>query len=292
MQEFRAGSKDAGLRADVFVASKYPNFTRSSLGLLFDKGLVQMDGVAVKASHKMEPGDKISVDETYLTAKPPQIDLPIVYEDDDVLVINKPAAILTHSKGALNLEGTVASFIANKLTDDSLTGNRAGIVHRLDRATSGLIITAKNATALSKLQKQFSLRKAKKTYLAVVEGIPDPAQAIIDAPIERNPKKPQTFRASGGGKPAQTQYLVLKAFSKDNHEYALLELKPKTGRTHQLRVHLAYIGHPIVGDRVYGHDGKQMLLQAKALEITLPNSQRRVFQIPEAAAITEFMSSV
>lgn len=286
MQEFIAEQTDAGVRADVYVTSKYPSFTRSALEALFDQKLVQINGEPAKASHKVKPGDKVSVDETLLKLEPPEIDLQVIYEDNDVITINKPAGVLTHSKGALNLEGTVASFIKSKVK--GLEGNRAGIVHRLDRATSGVIITAKNPEALSKLQKQFSKRKAKKAYIAVVEGVLDPEAAIIDAPVARNPAKPQTFKVTASGKPAVTEYRTIKTFEKGNATYSLVELKPQTGRTHQLRVHMAYIGHPIVGDPVYGHGGDSLLLHAESLEITLPDSQRKTFTAPTPERIKEF----
>jgi len=203
------------------------------------------------------------------------------------VVIDKPSGILTHAKGALNTEATVASFIKNKISDEQLGGNRAGIVHRLDRQTSGLIITAKNKAALNWLQKQFSNRKVKKTYLAIVEGRPKPEAAIIDAPIARNPKKPQTFIVSSSGKSAQSQYKVLKTFRIKNNSYSLLELKPKTGRTHQLRVHLAYIGHPVVGDPVYGQPRKRLLLHATKLELSLPNGTAKSFISPMPPELKE-----
>jgi len=289
MQEFTAKKADQGVRADVFVASKYPNFTRSSLGLLFDKGFITLKKLPIKQSHKLHTGDKISVDETYLTAQPPAITLPIIYDDDDVIVIDKPPGVLAHSKGALNLEATVASFIGDKLTDKTLTGNRAGIVHRLDRATSGVMITAKNAAAASHLQKRFSTRKVKKIYLAVVEGVPEPEAALIDAPIMRNPAKPQSFKVGKGGKSAFTEYKVLKTVTKRGQKFSLLELRPQTGRTHQLRVHMAYIHHPIVGDSVYGQAGGELLLHASSLELTLPNGQRQIFTAETPQRINEFM---
>jgi 23S rRNA pseudouridine1911/1915/1917 synthase len=287
--EFTVDAADKGSRLDIYVAGKYPGFTRASLETLFDNGMVQANGKTLKAGYKLKAGDKVQVDDSLLSAVPPKIKLPVLYEDDDVIVINKPAGILSHSKGALDTEATVASFIKDKLTDESLTGNRAGIVHRLDRATSGVIIAAKNSKALSKLQKQFSSRKVKKTYVAVVDGVPEQAEAIIDIPIERNPVRPQTFKAGSGGKPSQTHYRIIKTLVKNGSNYSLLELKPLTGRTHQLRVHLAYIGHPIVGDRVYGREADHMLLHAKSLEITLPGGARRTFEVPEPEVFKEFI---
>lgn len=275
-------------RADIFVTNKYPQFARSALKGLFEREKVHINGKAAKAGNKLKLGDKLSVDTKLLFKEPKKLNLPVIYEDDDVIVINKPVGVLTHSKGALNLEPTVASFIRPKLNDKSLVGNRAGVIHRLDRATSGVIIVAKNTMALRSMQKQFSTRKVKKTYIAVAEGRLAEKQAIIDAPIARNPKKPQTFKASTSGKPSQTEYKVLKEFKKANKVYSMVELKPLTGRTHQLRVHLSYIGHPIVGDSVYGHGGETMLLHAKELELTLPHGQRKKFAAPLPDSFKDF----
>lgn len=288
MLKLIAAGKDEAKRIDVFLAENLPDFSRSSLAGLFDKKLVTVNGHPVKPSYKLRAGDKVEVNTSLLESEPDAIEIPIIYEDDDVIVMNKPAGLLTHSKGALNTEATVASFIKPMLTNKNMTGNRAGIVHRLDRATSGVIITAKNDMALTWLQKQFSTRKTNKTYLAIVEGAPTPEEALIDAPIERNPKKPQTFRVGTGGRPAQTKYKVLKIFKASNNQLSLVELNPKTGRTHQLRVHLKYIGHPVVGDRVYGHDGEHMYLHAKSLEIILPGGRHMKFEIPEPKIFKDF----
>lgn len=292
MAEFRVQAGEHDRRADVFVASMYPQFTRSALGQIFDKRMVLIAGKPIKASYKVQAGDRVEIDETYLAQKPATIELPVLYEDSDVLVINKPAGLLTHSKGALNLEASVASFIADKISDKTLAGNRAGIVHRLDRDTSGVIITAKTKAAQDWLQAQFSNRKAKKTYLAIVHGAPNPVEALIDAPIARNPRRPQTFYINPAGKPAQTEYKVIKTFKTKGHVYSLVELKPLTGRTHQLRVHLAYINHPIVGDRIYGQDDGQLYLHAAQLELTLPSKARKVFKSKPPAYFKEFQSDV
>lgn len=277
------------MRLDVLVTDLYPQFSRSSLESLFDKGLVTMNDKSLKASYRVKPGDRITIDETYLKRDPEPIDMPVIYEDADVLVIDKPAGILTHSKGALNTEASVASFIKDKLTDDKLAGNRAGIVHRLDRQTSGVMVAAKNSQALNWLQKQFSARKVKKSYQAIVEGVPEPAEAVIEAPIGRNPKKPQTFKVMAAGKPATTHYRSLRQFKKAGKDYTEIELKPQTGRTHQLRVHMAYINHPIVGDYVYGHAGPQMMLHADSLELTLPNRERKTFNSPLPSRFKDFI---
>jgi 23S rRNA pseudouridine1911/1915/1917 synthase len=287
MREFKPSEADIGLRADVYLAKQYPQYSRSSLERLFD-GRVTIGDQPIKPSHRLQTGAKFTVDDEQLAKKPPTIKLPVIYEDDDVLVINKPAGILTHSKDALNSEATVASFIEPGLNQD-LTGNRAGIAHRLDRQTSGVIITAKNTVAQAWLQKQFSNRRTKKAYLAVVEGLLEPKAAVIDAPLGRSPKKPQTFRVHATGKPSQTEYKVLKTLQKPDSQYSLVELKPLTGRTHQLRVHLAYLDHPIVGDYVYGQGGPHMLLHAKSLELTLPNRERKRFEAPPPGYFNEFI---
>jgi len=287
-------------RADIFLATKYPRFARSALSGLFGLGYVTSNGSPLKPGNKVRQGQVVEVFDQILYSEPKTVKLPVVYEDEDVIVLNKPAGVLTHSKGALNEEATVASFIKPKI-DPAMGGNRAGIVHRLDRATSGLIITAKNPRAMAWLQKQFSNRKTSKTYQAIVEGVPTPGAAIIDAPIERNPKKPQTFRVASGGKAAQTKYKVLKTHSLNkeildllsisngaNKSYSLIELQPVTGRTHQLRVHLKYIGHPIVGDSLYGHGADHMLLHAHKLKLSLPSGSQHSFSAPPPAYFKEF----
>ena len=206
-------------------------------------------------------------------------ELPVIYEDNDVIVINKPSGVLTHSKGAVNEEFTVADFVRGKMSEPEDT-NRPGIVHRLDRATSGVIIAAKHPAAKHHLQKQFQDRKAKKEYIAVTRGAPKHPVAAIDLPIERNPKEPSKFRVGSNGKSAHTEYEVLA----HNDRFSVISLKPTTGRTHQLRVHLEYLGTPIAGDEVYGGGNQlssgpigRLALHARSLEITLPGGRRQTF---------------
>lgn len=264
-------------RLDVFVASGMPQLSRAFIQKLCDNGRIKVNGETSKPGHKLRSGDRVEVDyDEAEFGRVEEIELPVLYEDGDCIVINKPAGVLTHALGKHGSEASVASFLRSKVT--GLDGDRAGIVHRLDRATSGVIIGAKNQEALSKLQKQFSQRKTKKTYIAVVQGRLDPTEAVIDMPIERNPKAPSTFRVGPNGKEAKTRYKVLEEGAK----YSLVELTPETGRTHQLRVHLAKIGHPIVGDPLYGGAkyGDRLFLHALSLEITLPNSERKTFSAP------------
>ncbi|HVS58864.1 MAG TPA: RluA family pseudouridine synthase [Candidatus Saccharimonadales bacterium] len=264
-------------RLDHYVVDVLPQLSRSAATKLIADGKVTVNGQpATKAGYKLRRGYKIDIDfnnDDYVAI--PSIDVPVLYEDDDCLVLNKPVGLLTHSKGAFNPEATVASFVRSKLTAQS--GERAGIVHRLDRATSGVIICAKTPTAMTWLQRQFSLRKAKKTYIAIVTGHLKEPHAVIDMPIERNPKRPQTFRVGVNGKSAITEYKVLKA----DDTLSMVELQPQTGRTHQLRVHLSHLGHPILGDELYGgKPAERLFLHALRLELTLPNRERKIFEAP------------
>ncbi len=263
-------------RLDQYVVRHRPGVSRSFAVRLIEDGDIAVNGEPqLKAGYKVREADQINIGhDPAKTVEFPDIELPILYEDDDCVVINKPVGLLTHSKGAFNPEATVSTWLRSRMK--SLKGERAGIVHRLDRATSGVMICAKTPAALGWLQKQFSQRKVKKTYAAIVTGVPKQEQAIIDMPIERNPKKPQTFRVGSNGKSAVTAYKVLKTDGK----LSLLELIPTTGRTHQLRVHLEHLGHPIVGDTFYGgKSAERLFLQALSLEITLPNKQRKVFKV-------------
>ncbi|HSW37188.1 MAG TPA: RluA family pseudouridine synthase [Candidatus Saccharimonadales bacterium] len=262
-------------RLDLKVVELLPQLSRSSAEKLIETGKVEVNGRVVdKSSYKIRPTDKVKVDYDFGALKKiPAIKLKVLYEDEDCVVVSKPVGVLTHSKGAFNPEATVATWLAARVKD--LSGERAGIVHRLDRATSGVMICAKTPEALAWLQKQFSSRKVKKIYVAIIEGQLKEERAIIDMPIERNPKRPQTFRVGANGKSAITQYEV----SRSNGKLSLVELSPQTGRTHQLRVHLAQLGHPIVGDNLYGgKPAERLFLHALSLETTLPNRERKIFR--------------
>jgi 23S rRNA pseudouridine1911/1915/1917 synthase len=268
-------------RLDQYVVKQMPMLSRAYAAKLCDEGKIIVNGLPNKAGYKVRETDTVEINYNPVELQNvPDIDLPIIYEDDDCAVIDKPIGLLTHSKGAFNPEATVASFMRSHVNDDkAIAGERAGIVHRLDRATSGVIIAAKHASALDWLQKQFGQRKVKKTYIAIVSGHMKEPTATIDMPIERNPKRPQTFRVGINGKSAQTTYRVLE----EREDTSVLELKPQTGRTHQLRVHLSYLGNPIVGDTLYGgNEAERLYLHARQLELTLYNHERKVFtsQLP------------
>lgn len=274
-------------RLDNYVTVQLGTVSRAYVAKLIARGIARVNGETVtKAGYKIRTSDEIEIDYAMAELPPiPHIELPVLYEDDDCVVIDKPEGLLTHSKGAYNPEATVATWLRGRL--DGLEGERAGIVHRLDRATSGVMIAAKHQSALSWLQKQFSQRRVKKRYTAVVQGVLQPEQAVIDMPIERNPKRPQTFRTGINGKPSVTEYQVLNV----GKGISLVELRPQTGRTHQLRVHLARLGHPIVGDTLYGGpEARRLYLHATSLEITLPNRERRTFSVPVPEAFAALLS--
>ena len=266
-------------RLDIHLSTAFdPSISRSLWQKYIKAGRVSVNQRVVTAP-------KFEVNETdEIAVKLPEqeqasAELPMLYEDDDVMVVNKPSGLLTHAKGGLSTEPTVAEIIRPKTSFASDT-DRPGIVHRLDRDTSGVLIIAKTAEAAAHLQRQFAQRTTKKTYLAVTDGVPKLAAAKIDLPIGRNPAAPSTFRVDPNGKPAQTTYRVLTS----TETQALIELKPTTGRTHQLRVHMAYLNTPILGDRVYGKpNASRLMLHAHKLEITLPSGEQKTFEaaIPE-----------
>lgn len=262
------------VRLDIYLSTKFDTTISRSLWQKYIKAGY------VSVNNKVATTPKFEVDETDEIAlnlpekEQADVDLPILYEDDDVIVVNKPSGLLTHAKGGLSDEPTVAEIIRPK-TSFATDTDRPGIVHRLDRDTSGLLIIAKNPESAAHLQRQFAERTAKKTYIAITDGKPKLNAAKIDLPIGRNPSAPSTFRIDPNGKPAQTTYHVLA----ENDAQSLIELKPTTGRTHQLRVHLAHLNAPILGDRVYGKSSDcRMMLHAQKLEITLPSGERKVFE--------------
>lgn len=271
-------------RVDKLLAEALPQYSRAALAKLFGMDLIKLDGMIVKAGHKVRIGGKIEADLSPLQQVQQVETLPIIFEDENIVVIDKPAGIISHSRGRYWYEPSVASFLRFHIygpvsADDEPTlhsgTDRAGIVHRLDRATSGVMVCAKNEPTIKFLQKQFADRKVEKTYLAVLENTPTSMEAIIDAPIERNPKKPSQFRVGPNGKEAQTHYKVLNTAESG---LCLVEFKPKTGRTHQLRVHAVYIKCPILGDTFYGTEKDRLYLHAASLSLTMPNGENRVFK--------------
>lgn len=269
-------------RLDVLLAERHPEVSRSTWQKHIKAGHVTVNGsVVTSPKQDVTEADSLAInipDSTDFSSH----ELPIIYLDDDVIVVNKPAGVLTHTKGALNDEFTVADFF-RRYTSVGLDTNRPGIVHRLDRDTSGVIIGARTPEAFDVLKKQFADRKAKKDYIAITDGIPKQNKAVIDIPIGRNPSAPSTFRPDSKGKHAVTEYRVLD----QTPRHALVALHPLTGRTHQLRVHLAHLNTPITGDRVYGKAGERLFLHAFRLELTTGPESRKTFIAPLPKAFSE-----
>lgn len=255
-------------RLDSFVAQNCGGkFSRSSVGKLISQGRVSLNGkVAESKAIKVMPGDVVDISYEDPVASE---DLKILFESEDEIVISKPAGMLSHAKGPISGEVSVADWLQSKTTD--LDAQRSGIVHRLDRATSGVMILAKNPESKSWLMKQFSDRNVHKKYLAIIEGMPESRKFKIDMPIGRNPRKLTTFYVTDSGREAQTEAEVLDS----NGALSLVLLTPKTGRTHQLRVHMWANGWPILGDPFYNtefRDGQDLMLHA--LSLTIQNSMK------------------
>ena len=272
------------VRLDIELTKRYPEFTRSTIQKYIKNGYVQVNGEVIeKTKYDVTENDDLALVPPAKTDFS-ELELPIIYMDDNVIVVNKPAGVLTHSKGALNDEFTVADFF-RRYTTNGLETTRPGIVHRLDRDTSGVIIGARNDETALLLKKQFADRSTKKHYVAVVDGAPKLTEAMIDLPIGRNPSSPSMFRVDPSGKEALTKYQVLDT----NAKQTLVALHPRTGHTHQLRVHLAYINTPISGDRIYGSvkTAPRLMLHASSLELTIPISTRKTFEAPLPKVFTE-----
>jgi 23S rRNA pseudouridine1911/1915/1917 synthase len=285
---------DSGERLDVFVTRRLDGLTRSRVRRLIDDGHIQVDGEVAKASLRLEEGQKVSValpEPTPSAAQPEPIPLDVIYEDADLLVINKPPGMTVHPAPGHATSTLVNAVLAHSHDLSGIGGViRPGIVHRLDRDTSGIIVVAKNDAAHTALAGQLKERQVEKTYVALVEGTPKPAEGVIDAPIARDPRNRQRMAIVEGGRDSVTSYRVVERLS----GVSLVEARPKTGRTHQIRVHLAAIGHPIVGDRVYGHisplAGRQFLHASRIvfahpatgarmeLEAPLPSDLRDVLE--------------
>jgi 23S rRNA pseudouridine1911/1915/1917 synthase len=253
-----------GIRLDRYLADEIPELSRSAAQRLIDNGLATVNGESAKASYKIQPGDTVRValpDTARPALVPEDIPLDVVYEDKDLLVIDKPAGMVIHPAPG-HTSGTLVNALLAYCPQLAGGGDdRPGIVHRLDRDTSGLIVAAKNDRTRSALQQQFKDRTVRKAYLALLDGELQPAWGSIQAPIGRDPHQRQRMAVLAGGREATTEYHVLERFgrregaktgSSSASGFSLVEAEPKTGRTHQIRVHFASIGHPVAGDAVYG----------------------------------------
>ena len=275
----------SGLRCDKYVAEVLPQFSRAYIQKLITQGHILVNEQSAKASQRLKYSDKITIKippPTYPTAEP--IPLAIIYEDKDILVIDKPAGLVVHPSPGHTSHTLVNAILAHcpsLATSEDLT--RPGIIHRLDKDTSGLMIIAKNDYARQYLVNQFKSHAVTKGYLVLVKGRPSPEQGVIEAPIGRDPHNRKRMAITETGKEASTQYKVKEYLN----GYTLLEVAPRTGRTHQIRVHLSAIGYPVVGDPIYGTKRR---LEAKALCLKRQfiHACRLGFRLPSTNEYREF----
>ena len=277
MKNYIVSKEEQGKRIDVYIASKDNETTRTSAQRQIEQGNVLVNQKKLnKASYKVCEGDEIQIEEqepVEIELKAQDIPVDIIYEDKDIIVVNKPKGMVVHPANG-NPDGTLVNAIMS-ICKDSLSGIggeiRPGIVHRLDKDTSGLLIVAKNDMAHVNMSEQIKRHEVKKSYIALVRGIVKENEATIDMPISRSNSDRKKMAVSKNGKNAVSHIRVLKRYDK----YTLLEVNIETGRTHQIRVHLAHIGYPIIGDYIYSNGKNEFgivgqCLHAKSLEFKHP----------------------
>ena len=278
------------VRLDAYIAKKCSDISRTTVQRLVNEGNVLVNGDIKKISYKVQIGDEIEInvpEAQEIDLKPENIPIEVMYEDNDIIVVNKPKGLVVHPANG-NPDGTLVNAIM-ALCKDSLSGIggeiRPGIVHRLDKDTSGLLIVAKNDKAHMNMSKQIKDREVKKMYIALVKGNIGEDEATINMPIGRSTKDRKKMAVRKDGKEAVTHFKVLKRY----HNYTLLEVKIDTGRTHQIRVHMAEIGHPVVGDMVYSNGKNEFgvegqMLHAKSLDFKHPITGKQMHleaELPE-----------
>lgn len=283
IKEIKLEVDTPGMRLDKYVSEHCPELSRAQTQKLIRNGEIRVNGRTAKAGLKLNPGDHLMVNLPPATPEdllPENIPLNIIYEDDDLLVIDKPAGMTVHPAPG-HPSHTLANAILSRLASPSDTGDRQrpGIVHRLDRDTSGVMLVARNNNAYLNLTAQFKSRSVMKTYLALVRGHLTPRDGVIEAPIgrDRHHRERMTVVDEESGREARTAYHVVEYIG----SYSLLEIKPETGRTHQIRVHLQAIGYPVVGDKTYG-------VKSKYLSRQFLHASRIGFRLPSSGEYVEF----
>ncbi len=256
--KFEIAEHQHKMRLDLFLADHLPSVTRAKIKRLVDENYVTIDEKPCKAGHIIKPGEVVTV--YFPTVKidhiePEDIPLDIIYEDDDLMVVNKPPGLVVHPAYG-NMSGTlVNALLAHCQKLSSVAGDkRPGLVHRLDKDTSGLLVVAKDDVTHVELSRQLSQRKIEREYRAIVWGRLKTDSGTVSAPVARSPKDRTKMQINADGKHAVTHYKLLKKF----HMMSLVKLNLETGRTHQIRVHMSSIGHPVFGDKTYGGRGHQL----------------------------------
>ncbi len=272
-------------RLDKILAARYPYLSRSYLQHLIEQGNVLVNGVSLRSSHKAAAGEVIAVTippTQPLSPQPEPIEVEVIYEDDDVIVVNKPAGLTVHPAPGHTQHTLVNALLARwpelASFEDS---SRPGIVHRLDKDTSGLMLIARHAAAQTNLIAQFKAHSIHKSYYALVKGKLEPERGIIEAPIGRDPAHRKRMAVVSSGKEAATSYRVKEYLD----GYTLLDISIETGRTHQIRVHLTAIGYPVAGDSVYG-------IKVKFLNRQFLHAWRLGFHLPSSGIYREFTSQL
>ena len=276
MNKLIVDNENAGTRLDAYIASKMDSISRTNVKRLVEEEHITVNGKSSKVSYKVQLNDEIDIEipeAKELDIKAEDIPIDVVYEDSDIIVVNKPKGLVVHPANG-NWDGTLVNAVM-AICKDSLSGIggeiRPGIVHRLDKDTSGLLIIAKNDQAHLNMSNQIKDRQVKKIYYALVRGVVPENEATINMPIGRSTKDRKKMAVTKDGKEAITHFKVIERFNK----YTLLEVKIDTGRTHQIRVHLSQIGYPVVGDEVYSNGKNEFgvhgqLLHAKSLDFKHP----------------------
>lgn len=285
METFIVKKGEENNRIDSYLTRQKDELSRVAVQRLIEEEKILVNGRKTKSSYKTQENDEITIEEE----KPKEIELQaqnipveIIYEDNDIIVVNKPKGMVVHPANG-NPDGTLVNAIMS-ICKDSLSGIggeiRPGIVHRIDKDTSGILIVAKNDKAHINMSEQIKNHEVKKTYIAMVRGIVKENEATINMPIGRSTKDRKKMAVTKDGKEAITHFKVIKRFSK--HNCTLLEVKIETGRTHQIRVHLSQIGYPIIGDTVYSNGKNEwgiqgQCLHAKSLEFKHPTTGKKMF---------------